>query len=194
MKKQQMSDVFGIMKFLNHAEQLKTTMRQCWASNGKQESTAEHTWRLCLMVMLFEKQLPEINMLKLMKMCLIHDIAEIIDGDIPAIIFVPDKSEKERKNLIILTSPLPEYLKEEILILWDEYEDAISVEAKIAKAMDKLETLMQHNLGENPDDFNYDFNLSYGKKYTDEFPLFTEIRKIVDQATHKKIEMTKKVA
>lgn len=178
-----LKDMQGIMEFLRHAEQLKNTMRQCWTSEGKQESVAEHTWRLCMMAMLFEKQLPEVNITKLMKMCLIHDIAEIIDGDIPAIYHVPNKSEKERKNLIILMKPLPDYIQEEILSLWDEYEAAESIESKVAKAMDKLETMMQHNQGVNPSDFNYEFNLAYGKKYTDAIPIFTKVRKIVDKET-----------
>jgi putative hydrolase of HD superfamily len=178
-----MKEMQGIMEFLRHTEQLKNTMRQCWTSEGKQESVAEHTWRLCMMAMLFEKQLPNVNITKLMKMCLIHDIAEIIDGDIPATMHVPDKSEKERKNLIILMKPLPSYIQEEILSLWDEYEAAVTIESKVAKAMDKLETMMQHNQGINPADFNFNFNLQYGKQYTDAIPVFTKIRKMVDKDT-----------
>lgn len=183
-----MKDMKGIMEFLRHIEQLKNTMRQCWTSEGKQESVAEHTWRLCMMAMLFEKQLPSVDITKLMKMCLIHDLAEIIDGDIPATMHVPDKSIKERKNLIILMAPLPEDIQTEILALWDDYENATSEEAKVAKAMDKLETIMQHNQGINPDDFNFNFNLNYGKKYTDCVPVFTEVRKIVDKETKKSIK------
>lgn len=183
-----MKDMQGIMKFLRHIEQLKNTMRQCWTSEGKQESVAEHTWRLCMMAMLFEKQLPNVNITKLMKMCLIHDLAEIIDGDIPATMIVPDKSIKERKNLIILMKPLPSDIQEEILALWDEYEEASSEEAKVAKAMDKLETIMQHNQGINPEDFNFNFNLNYGKKYTDSVPVFTEVRKMVDKDTKKSLK------
>lgn len=183
-----MKDMKGIMEFLRHIEQLKNTMRQCWTSEGKQESVAEHTWRLCMMAMLFEKQLPNVDITKLMKMCLIHDLAEIIDGDIPATMNVPDKSIKERKNLIILMKPLPNYIQEEILALWDEYEDASSEEAKVAKAMDKLETIMQHNQGINPEDFNFNFNLNYGKKYTDSVPVFTEVRKMVDKDTKKSLK------
>jgi putative hydrolase of HD superfamily len=178
-----MSDMQGIMEFLRHTEQLKNTMRECWTSEGKRESVAEHSWRLCMMAMLFEKQMPELDNTKLMKMCLIHDIAEIIDGDIPAIYHVPNKSEKERKNLLILMKPLPQYIADEILALWDEYEAAETMEAKVAKAMDKLETMMQHNQGINPEDFNFDFNLTYGKKYTDQVPVFSKVRKMVDRET-----------
>lgn len=187
-------DIMKVMSFVHEAEQLKNTMRQCWSSTGKQESTAEHTWRLCLMVMLFEKYLPQLDTLKLMKMCLIHDIAEIVDGDIPAIIKVPNKSEKERKNLVLLTKNLPTHLKEEIITLWDDYENILSVEAKVAKALDKLETLMQHNIGENPQNFDYNFNLSYGKQYTNEIEVLKIVREVVDQQTYERIESSRKVA
>lgn len=190
----EIKDIMKVMSFVNEAEQLKNTMRQCWSSTGKQESTAEHTWRLCLMVMLFEKYLPKLDTLKLMKMCLIHDIAEIVDGDIPAIINVPNKSEKERKNLILLTKNLPEHLKNEILNLWDDYENIRSLEAKVSKALDKLETLMQHNVGQNPCNFDYEFNMTYGKKYTNEFEVLKIVREIVDAETYQKIQESRKVA
>lgn len=183
-----------ILNFVNQAEQLKNTMRQCWSSTGKQESTAEHTWRLCLMVMLFEKYLPTLDTLKLMKMCLIHDIAEIVDGDIPAIIHVPNKSQKERKNLILLTKDLPTHLKEEILTLWDDYENIGSLEAKVSKALDKLETLMQHNVGQNPEDFDYQFNMTYGKQYTNEIEVLKIVREVVDADTYNRIQENRKVA
>lgn len=183
-----MQEMQAIMSFLVHIEQLKNTMRQCWTSEGKQESVAEHTWRLCMMAMLFEKHLPEVNVTKLMKMCLIHDLAEIVDGDIPATMIVPDKSIKERKNLIIVINSLPQELKDEILSLWDEYEGAQTNEAKAAKAMDKLETMMQHNQGINPEDFNFHFNLQYGKQYTNSVPVFKSMRVLVDQDTQNHIE------
>ncbi len=190
----EIKDVMKIMRFVQEAEQLKNTMRQCWSSTGKQESTAEHTWRLCLMVMLFEKYLPQLDTLKLMKMCLIHDIAEIVDGDIPAIIKVPNKSEKERKNLVLLTKNLPQHLKQEIINLWDDYENILSLEAKVAKALDKLETLMQYNIGQNPHNFDYNFNLTYGKQYTNEIEVLKIIREVVDEQTYQHIEESRKVA
>lgn len=192
--KNEIQDIMKVLDFVNQAEQLKNTMRQCWSSTGKQESTAEHTWRLCLMVMLFEKYLPKLDTLKLMKMCLIHDIAEIVDGDIPATINVPDKSVKERKNLIFLTKNLPTHLKEEILNLWDDYENINSLEAKVSKALDKLETLMQHTIGQNPENFNYEFNLTYGKQYTNEFEVLKIVREIVDAETYQRIYESRKVA
>ena len=192
--KNEIENIMKIMNFVKEAEQLKNTMRQCWSSTGKQESTAEHTWRLCLMVMLFEKYLPKLDTLKLMKMCLVHDIAEIVDGDIPAIIKVPNKSQIERKNLLFLTKDLPEDLRNEMIDLCDDYENIGSIEAKVAKALDKLETLMQHNTGINPQSFDYNFNLSYGKQYTNEIEVLKIVRDLVDEETYQRIQDSRKVA
>ncbi|GAL28555.1 HMP-PP hydrolase (pyridoxal phosphatase) Cof [Vibrio variabilis] len=113
------------------------------------------------MVMMFAEQYDQIDTLKLLKMCIIHDLGEAISGDIAATDQVEgtNKGEQERKDLLTLLNPLPEQLREEIVMLWDDYENASSEEAKLAKAFDKIETLLQHTQGENPKDFNYGFNL-----------------------------------
>lgn len=175
----------GILDFLRGAEQLKNTLRSSNTSNGRHESTAEHTWRLCLMVMLFSNQYPEIDTLKLMKICIIHDLGEAVSGDIAAVDQIEgvNKGMAERKDLELLLRPLQNNLKEEILTLWDEYENASSKEALLAKAFDKLETILQHTQGINPPDFNYKFNLSYGKKYTDHDELTSKLRALIDKDT-----------
>ncbi len=55
------SELAGIFEFLRHAEKLKNVTRSSWTSEGQQESVAEHTWRLCLMSLVFEQSFPEIN-------------------------------------------------------------------------------------------------------------------------------------
>lgn len=89
---------------------------------------------------------------------------------------------------------LPVHLKDEILSLWDDYENILSLEAKVAKALDKLETLMQHNIGHNPEDFNYEFNLTYGKQYTNEIEILKVVREVVDEETYQRIEESRRVA
>lgn len=179
------TDLDGILSFLRHAEQLKNTCRSAWTSEGRSESTAEHTWRLCLMAMLFEREYPGLNHARLIKMCIIHDLGEVIAGDIPAIEQEEgsDKSEQERLDLLKLLKPLPEVLRNDITALWDEYEAAATPEAKLVKAFDKLETILQHNQGKNPPDFNYRFNLGYGKRFTTGDPLTESIREILDRET-----------
>ena len=158
-----------ILKFLRAAESLKSTLRSGYTSSGRPESVAEHTWRLCLLVLVLAPEFPEVDAYRLMKICLAHDLGEALQGDIPAPLQDPniDKSQSEREDLLELLLPLPEFQRSEILELWEEYEQAATPEAKLAKAFDKLETLLQHTQGENPPDFDYAFNLDYGRKYTE---------------------------
>lgn len=184
------TEIEGILEFLRSVEQLKNTLRSSWTSKGQPESVAQHTWRLCLMALVFADAYPDVDFAKLVKICIIHDLGEAIGGDIPAVEQVPgmNKAIKEREDLLRLLQPLPDRLREEILALWDEYEAAVTPEATLAKALDKLETIMQHNQGQNPVDFDYRFNLEYGKRFTTGDPLIESIRAILDHETARRAE------
>lgn len=181
----QAAELQGILEFLRAAEQLKNTTRNSWTSEGHQESVAEHTWRLCLMSLLLAGSYPEVDFARLVKICIVHDLGEAIGGDIPA----PEqeagggKAADERRDLLLLLQPLPERLRAEITALWDEYEEARTPEARLAKALDKLETIMQHNQGLNPGDFDYRYNLHYGAQYTADDPLVVAMREVLDEET-----------
>lgn len=183
----------GRLDFLRAAERLKDVLRSARTSSGRAESTAEHSWRLCLMAMVFEDQLPGLDWLKVLKLCIVHDLGEAIHGDIPATeqAASPVKSERERQDLLALTSGLDASVRNGILSLWDEYEAAASQEAKAVKALDKLETLLQHNQGSNPPDFDYRFNLDYGKRHTDTHPLFRAMRELIDKDTRERVRERK---
>ncbi len=173
------------LTFLKDAARLKDVLRSSFTREGRPESTAEHSWSLCLMVLCFADRMEGIDLLKLLRICIIHDLGEALNGDIPAIAqdAAGDKSAHERADLDTIMRPLPPALRAEFLALWDEYENATTPEARLAKAFDKLETITQHNAGRNPPGFNYDFNLSYGRTYTECSDLTKAIRRIVDDAT-----------
>jgi putative hydrolase of HD superfamily len=175
----------GVLAFLRAAERLKTVTRSGWTSTGKAESVAEHTWRLCLMAMVLYGRAEDIDLARLLKMCVIHDLGEAIGGDVPAPAQVAGspKAGQERADLLSLVEPLPGAGQREILELWDEYEAASSPEAKLAKGLDKLETILQHTQGRNPDDFDYAFNLDYGQRYTAADPVLAALRSRLDEVT-----------
>lgn len=175
----------SILAFLQAAEQLKNTLRSATTSQGRTESTAEHTWRLSLMIMMFDKDLLDCDLHRLLKLCIVHDLGEAISGDIPAIYqdASNDKAARERADLIELCTPLPQDLHDEILGLWDEYDAAATPEAILAKGFDKLETILQHAIGKNAPEFDYAFNLTYGATQTDRHPLLRQIRQLADKAT-----------
>lgn len=176
------------LAFLRGAEKLKSTLRSGRTSEGRPESTAEHTWRLCLLAMVFERELGGIDFAKLLKICVLHDLGEAIGGDVPATeqAAVPDKAARERADMQTLLAPLPEDLRAHFLSLWDEYDGAASPEARLVKGLDKLETILQHNQGRNPPGFDYAFNLSYGRKQTDAHPLLAAVRALVDAETRRR--------
>ncbi|WP_447756823.1 HD domain-containing protein [Sphingopyxis fribergensis] len=180
----------AILAFVQSAEKLKDTLRSGITAQGRAESSAEHSWRLCLMAMLFDRELRGYDCLKLLKLCIVHDLGEAISGDVPATLQVEGdgRAEQERADLVILCAPLPPDLREELVALWDEYSAAASPEAVLAKGFDKLETMLQHLVGQNPPDFDYRFNLGYGAKHTARHPLLKRLRRLVDRETQKRVE------
>lgn len=172
------TDIAGLLGFLCNAERLKNTIRSGYTSEGRRESAAEHTWRLCLMALVLERHFPEMDFARLIKICIVHDLGEAIHGDIsaPEEAKTSDKSGQERDDLLQVLAPLPVALRDDIVALWDEYEAAVTPEARLAKALDKLETILQHTQGQNPADFDYRFNLDYGRRYTSDDPLISTIR------------------
>jgi 5'-deoxynucleotidase YfbR-like HD superfamily hydrolase len=180
-----MDELDGVLGFLRAAERLKTVTRSGWTSAGEQESVAEHTWRLCLMAMVLYGRAEGIDLARLLKMCLIHDLGEAIGGDIPAPAQIAGsaKTDRERADLIALVAPLPPAARAEIVALWDEYETAATPEAMVAKGLDKLETILQHTQGRNPADFDYEFNLAYGQRYTAADPVLAALRSRLDDVT-----------
>ena len=135
--------------------------------------------------MTFADQWPDIDSLKLLKLCVLHDLGEAIHGDIPAPEQLPGTSKvaEERADFLQVVQALPAELKHEFVALWDDYTHGRSQEARIAKALDKIETLLQHIQGDNPPGFDYAFNLDYGRVATDATPLTRTLRDILDTET-----------
>lgn len=178
-------EIAGLLEFLRAAEKLKTQKRSGWTSAGEQESVAEHTWRVCLMALLVRDEYPALDYARLVSLCIVHDLGEAIGGDIPAPAQVGGaaKGDQERQDLLRLLQPLPDRLRDRITGLWDEYEAAVTPEARLAKALDKLETIVQHNQGSNPPGFDYRFNLAYGQRFMRDDPLILSLRGLLDEET-----------
>jgi putative hydrolase of HD superfamily len=179
------SELDGILAFLRTAERLKSTPRSGWTTAGERESVAAHTWRLSLMAAVLSDRFPAIDLARLLKICLIHDLGEALHGDVPAPLqsAAAGKAAREREDLRSVLTPLPQRLREEFTALWEEYEAARTPEAQLAKGLDKLETILQHTQGLNPADFDYRFNLTYGQTYTAAHPILAALRARLDAAT-----------
>lgn len=181
----------SLITFLQGLERLKNETRHAWTSTGRHESIAEHSWRLAMFALVLEPEFPMIDMSRVVRMLLVHDLGEAIDGDVSAKFESATPEEKLRREeaaLRELLASLDAPARGEIVELWDEYNRAESEEARVAKALDKLETIIQHNQGENPGEFDYGFNLEYGAGLSDGHPLLASIRSIVDKMTRERME------
>ena len=87
--------------------------------------------------------------------------------------------------MLTLVTPLPEAVRERLMARWDEYNAMATPEARLAKGLDRLETVLQHTQGSNPADFDYAFNLAYGRRHTDAHPLVAALRAPVDAETER---------
>lgn len=175
----------GRLRFLQAAEALKNVLRSGHSSTGRPESTAEHSWRLCLMALVFEDRFASLDMKKVLSLCVIHDLAEAVVGDVPAVLQHANdaKEEAERDGLRQLLDGLDPPLAGRIAALWEEYVDAATPEARAVKALDKCETIMQHNQGRNAPGFDYGFNLDYGRKHIEAVPELAALRALLDEGT-----------
>ena len=172
------------LEFIKQAEGLKSVLREAWTTTGRRESTAEHSWRLALLAGLLAPNFG-VDMGRTLMMCLVHDLGELYMGDISAATN-PDETLKhaeEERDVRHVLSLLPETQGQELLSLWQEYNTCSTPEARLVKALDKAETIIQHNQGENPSDFDYDFNLDYGKQYFSDSPLLLKLRELLDHDT-----------
>lgn len=190
---QRLAELNATLEFLRGAEQLKVMTRSAYTSAGTPESVAEHSWRLCLMALVLHEHFPDVDLGRLLAICVVHDLGEAISGDVPApeqvrrLAADPSarKAAQEREDLLMLVAPLPEGVQRMIVSLWDEYEGAATAEARLAKALDKLETILQHTQGDNPPDFDYRFNLAYGQPFTRDHPVIVALRELLDRETER---------
>ena len=134
-----------LIDFLGVIEKLKCNTRHSWTSSGRQESVAEHSWRLAVMALLVAGEFPEADIDKVVKMCLIHDFGEAITGDIPSFYKTEQDEEKETLALTGLLGLLPEDLERGFSELFSEMHELSTTEAKLYKALDNLEAIVSHN-------------------------------------------------
>ncbi len=174
-----------LIKFLGILEKLKCNTRHNWTTNGRQESVAEHSWRLAVLAMLMEEDFPELDMNKVIRMCLIHDWGEAVTGDIPAFIKTEADEEKEANAIETLLKNLPETISSGYLTMFKEMLDLSSDEAILVKALDKTETLIQHNEAGSGTwlPLEYDLNLTYGNEVCGHFEKTQQLRDKVREHT-----------
>jgi putative hydrolase of HD superfamily len=139
------------LEFLREAEQLKEILRRNYILSGvRRENDAEHSWHISLMAMLFFEDAadPSVDLLRVLKMLLVHDLVEIDAGDTYAFDTAAhfDKTERERKAADRIFGLLPTDHGQELRTLWEEFDEARTADAQFASALDRLLPLLQNYL------------------------------------------------
>ncbi len=183
----------ALLDALHIAERLKDTPRHCYTSGGRRESVAEHSWRITLMAYLVKDEFPEADMDKVIRMCIIHDLGECFTGDIPTFRKTQADEDTEERLLYQWVDSLPEPYCTELRALYDEMAARETLEAKIYKAMDSLEAVIQHNESDIKtwEDHEYDLNRSYAWDKVEFSPYLTALRQAIREDTDAKIEEAK---
>ena len=122
-----------LLEILHTAERLKDVTRHSYTSGGRHESVAEHSWRITLMAFLLRDEFPELDMDKVLRMCLIHDLGECFTGDIPAFDKTADDSAREEELLGAWVAQLPQPVRGEMAELYAEMEALGTPEADVYK-------------------------------------------------------------
>lgn len=178
------------LEILHVAERLKDTPRHCTTTQRRTESVAEHSWRISLMAFLLKHEFPDVDINRVVDMCLIHDLGECFTGDIPTFVKTDKDRNVEDSLLSQWVKTLPEEVSKEMSGLYREMDALETKEAKIYKSLDKLEALIQHN--ESPIDTwsenEYDLNKTYAFDTVAFSEWLTELRNEILKDTLDKIE------
>jgi len=183
----------NILNFLHEIEALKKLLRHSWLSDGRQESVAEHSWRLMMMALVLHDQVEEkVNLSKVLKMLAIHDVAEIYAGDHHAWKGELVGKHKDEKLAIkkILSILKNESKEKELFEIWLEFENRETYDAQFAQAMDKLEVLIQHNEAEIAtwNETEFEFNLVYGDDKVEFSKFLKNFREVIKEESRDKIK------
>lgn len=186
--------ITSILKVLALAERLKFELRHSYTSSGRQESVAEHTWRMALMAVLIEPLLKQkVDTARLLKMIILHDLVEAEARDVSALDVLRNpeiklqKVEKEKRAIENLRSTLKETNGQEIYDLFYEFENKETYESKVANALDKLEVQLQHNHADFStwEEIEYDMCYMMNKHVVFDETLFELKRQIENDAEQK---------
>lgn len=179
------------LQILSRAEKLKDTTRHCYTSGGRHESVAEHSWRLALMALLLagEEEFGDVDMNRVIRMCLIHDLGEAFTGDIPAFEKNAVQDAAEQALYAAWVAGFPEAQRADFQSLLAEMTAQESREAKLYKALDKMEAVIQHNESDIATwlPLEYELQYNHGRQQVQFSPWLRQLKAAVDEWTTEKI-------
>lgn len=182
-------DPVQLLTFLRRIETLKTNPRHAYTAGGVRETVAAHSWRTALLAMLLASEFPELDMNKVIRMCLIHDLGEAVTGDIPAFEKTYEHRSQERLALAQLVDTAPAADAAQMHALFAEMDALGTPEARLYKALDRIEAVIQHNESDIATwiPLEYQLQQTYGWENLEEFPAMLTLRRQVLADTQEKI-------
>lgn len=164
------NDLLKQVAFIKEIDKLKYIQRRTKLfHSNRHENDAEHSWHLAMMTLvLAEHSNKPVDVLKVLKMVLIHDLVEIDAGDTFLYDTSKDHSNTDEERLAAkrIFGLLPEAQAQEFIGIWEEFEEGVTDDAKFARAMDRFEPLLQNtsNNGGTWAEFNVEYQKVYNKK------------------------------
>ena len=181
----------AVLRFSLYADRLKSEIRHSWLSGGRRESVAEHSWHAAVLVLLLEDTLrASVDVSRVLRLVLVHDLAEAITGDVPVLdqdgspSGVEARRRAESEAMSSMASELGssgQYLYE----LWNEFDQAETPEAMVAAALDDIEAQLQRNLADLSTWEPAEYELTYsrvGRHVDDRGPLRALVDAVVADA------------
>ncbi len=143
---------------------LKERTRHAWTKDGRQESVAEHSWRMALMAYFLRDRFPAADLMRVLLMCLLHDMGEVFTGDIPT--FEKTEADRAREHALrdAWIDALPAPYRDEVRGLFREMDAGETEEARLVRALDRMEAVLTHNEGDPRTwlPLEYDLQRTYG--------------------------------
>ena len=182
-----------LLEITHLAQKLKDTPRHCYTSGGRRESVAEHCFRIAYMAIFLKDAFPDADTDKVIKMCLLHDMGEAFTGDIPTFLKNEQHEQTEKELLFSWVASLPSPYDTELRTLYDEMIERKTLEAKIFKALDGLEAVIQHNESDISTwaENEYELNLNYAYDKVAFSGFLTQFRELIRKETEDKISKSK---
>lgn len=183
-------EIAAYMKIVDTLEALKRNTRHSWLSDGRRESVAEHSWRLAAMAYFVKDEFPDADIHKVIMMCIFHDIGEAFTGDIPAFLKTDADESREENTVDSFLETLPEPYRNELKDLFREMAELKTTEARMYKALDKMEAVIQHNEADISTwlPLEYDLQLNYGEKEVQFSDYMKKLKADANDRTRKKTE------